>query len=275
MKSPDFDNYHICMKKVCRFICGLLSATFAFSVLSYGSATNQLFLDLVPQTRDSMSDSVGVAKPGVNPATGTWKYKTRIVQPDSTYTSASSMTIKDNGNSWTATTTFESSDGAVTDDSTLEKGTLFLREESFKHFAKPGRPWSVTIQLKFSDSKVTGSSNRVNGHDKVVEVDLSGPLISKAMIGFLPLANGYSTTVRTWDVQVLKERHLQVKVIGMEKVTVAAGRFDAYRLELTPAEGGSDKETIWIARDSHMTVKASQVEVLGGGTSITNSELVP
>src|SRR5262249_14380185 len=136
------------MKKVCRFACGLMSASFTFSVLSYGSARNELFLNVVAQTRDSTSNSVGVAKPGTNPAAGTWKYKATIVQPDGTYTSASSTTIKDNGNSWIATTTYESSDGAVTDALTLEKGTLFLREESFKHFAKPGRPWSVIIQLK-------------------------------------------------------------------------------------------------------------------------------
>jgi hypothetical protein len=239
------------MKMLRRFVDSFLLASFMFSALAYGSAT------------------------GLTPFAGTWKYKATTVQADGKYTSASSMTVKDNGDSWTATTTYETPDGTVTDVVTLEKGTLFLRGESFKHFAKPGRPWSVTILLKFSDSKATGSSNRGTGQDKPIEVDLSGPMISEAMIGFLPLADGYSTTVRTWDVQTMKERHLLVKVLGMENVTVAAGRFDAFKVELTPAAGGSNKETVWIAKDSRMTVKASEVEGAGSGSSATNSELVP
>src|SRR5262245_46650170 len=103
--TPDFNIYHLPMKKVHRLVCGLLSASFAFSVLAYGSATNELFINAFPQTRHSTSDSVGVAKPGVNPAAGTWKSKATTVQPDGTHTSASSTTVKDNGDSWTATTT--------------------------------------------------------------------------------------------------------------------------------------------------------------------------
>jgi hypothetical protein len=48
-------------------------------------------------------------------------------------------------------------------------------------------------------------------------------------------------------------------VVGVEKVTIAAGTFDAFKLELTSADGGSDKATVWIAKDSRQPIKVSAV----------------
>jgi len=193
-----------------------------------------------------------------NPTAGTWKYKARVVQPDGTYLGSYSTTIKDDGSVWTLTNTWETPDGPVTDVSTLEKGTLILRKESFKHFAKPGRPWSITTNLDFTDDKVTGTTN-ISGQDKPVAFDLGGPLFAGAAgsdvtIGCLPLADGYSTIFRNFDIQKQQEKLLQLKVVGMERVTVPAGTFDSYKVELTSADGGSYKQTVWIAKDSRTPV---------------------
>jgi hypothetical protein len=88
------------------------------------------------------------------------------------------------------------------------------------------------------------------------------------------LAEGYSATFRNFDVQKQKVKLLQLNVSGVEKVTVPAGTFDAYKVEIASADGGDDKETLWVAQDSHKAVKESSVLASMGGAVLTQ-ELLP
>lgn len=221
---------------------------------------------------------------------GTWRYKETENFSRLNNHSTFSITIKDAGAFWTVITAWEFPEGPVTDVSTLEKGTLILRKESFKHFLHKDQPWKpVAIDLDYTASKVTGAMKYVSGPDKPFAVDLNGPVFAYApgpelTIGCLPLAAGYSTVLRVFDIERLavkpqapdKEKLLQVRVVGVERVTVPAGTFDTYKIELTPAGGGSYKETAWIAKDSRTPVKAYEVEILKDGTTDTTTvELVP
>ena len=232
------------------------------------------------QTLKTVPSSVGLPRPAVDPTAGTWKYKATSVQPDGTYHATYSIAIKDDGDAWTVTTTWEIP-YPVTDVVTLEKGTLVLRKELFKHFAKPGRPWSRTTNLDFTGNKVTGTSNKRTGQDEPVAIDLSGPIFpggpaSDVAIGCLPLADGYSAAFRTFEIQEQKEMLVQLKVVGMERLTVPAGTFDSYKVELTAANGSrSYKGTVWIAKDSRTPVKSSGSETVGRGTIVTTTELAP
>ena len=67
---------------------------------------------------------------------------------------------------------------------------------------------------------------------------------------------------------------MQLKVAGIDQVTVPAGTFDTYKVEISSADGGDDKETVWIARDSHKAVKESAVITSMGGAILTQ-ELMP
>ena len=49
--------------------------------------------------------------------------------------------------------------------------------------------------------------------------------------------------------------------------------FDAFRVELASADGGGDKETLWVAKDSLKVVKVSAVLASMGGAVLTE-ELV-
>ena len=67
---------------------------------------------------------------------------------------------------------------------------------------------------------------------------------------------------------------MALKVSGVESVTVGAGTFDSYRVEITSADGGNDKQTVWIAKDSRKPVKLEALlPSMGGATMIM--ELVP
>jgi hypothetical protein len=156
--------------------------------------------------------------------------------------------------------------GEANDSAQLEKGTLVVRKRSIKQ-------GPATINIDFANNKATGSINGT-GQDKPIAVDLGGPLFADAAgsmqsIACLPLAEGYSTTFRNFDLQKQKERLMQLKVVGVENVTVPAGSFDSYKIEVTAADGGNEKQTMWIAKDSHKAVKLSAVMVNMGGAVLT------
>ena len=165
----------------------------------------------------------------------------------------------------------ETPQGTVTDKATFDKTTLILQKRNIQQ-------GPVTIDLDFSGNKASGKMT-MNGQDKPISADLGGPLFADApggnqAIACLPLAEGYSTSFRNFDVQTQKVKLMQLNVPGVEKVTVPAGTFDAFRVELTSADGGADKETLWVAKDSHKVVKLSAVLPSMGGAVFTE-ELLP
>ena len=52
------------------------------------------------------------------------------------------------------------------------------------------------------------------------------------------------------------------------------GKFDAYKVEVTSADGGNDNLTLWIAKDSRVPVKIATVLAAMGGATMT-AELLP
>ena len=62
---------------------------------------------------------------------------------------------------------------------------------------------------------------------------------------------------------------MALKVLGSENVAVPAGTFDAYKLELTSDDGSGDKQTIWIAKESHRAIKMDGVLASMGGATLT------
>ena len=66
----------------------------------------------------------------------------------------------------------------------------------------------------------------------------------------------------------------QLKVLGSESVTVPAGTFEAFKVEITSADNDVDKTTVWIAKDTRRALKISAVLAALNGGTIT-SELMP
>jgi hypothetical protein len=181
-----------------------------------------------------------------------------------------STSIQDGAGSWTATDQMDTPQGAATDTATLEKGSLLLLKRSVKQ-------GPVAIDLDFAGNKAAGKMS-MNGQDRPIAVDLGGPLFADAagsdqVIACLPLAEGYSTTFRNFDVQTQKVKLLQLMVAAKEEVHVPAGTFNAFRVEISSADGGSDKRTLWIAGETHKVVKVTAVLASMGGAVMTQ-ELV-
>jgi Prolyl oligopeptidase family len=215
-------------------------------------------------------NSVSAPKPVSDLQPGTYNYQAQVETGGQKIPLKISTTIKEDAGNWTAVDTIETPQGPATDTATLEKGTLILRKRSLMQ-------GPVTITLDFAGNKATGNMS-VAGSDKPISVDLGGPLFadaagSKQAISCLPLAEGYSTSFRNFDVQKQKVKVMLLTVSGVEKVTVPAGTFDAYKVEITSADGGPDKETLWVAKDSHKPVKESTVLGSMGGAVLTQELL--
>jgi dipeptidyl aminopeptidase/acylaminoacyl peptidase len=215
--------------------------------------------------------TVGLPKPAVDLQAGTFKYQAKISAGGQEFSMTTSTTVKEENGKWVATGTMQSPMGEASDVTTLEKGTLVISKRTIKQ-------GPAVIDITFAGNKATGTMN-MNGQDRPISADLGGPIFADAAcsdlaIAALPLADGYTTSFRNFDVRKQKEKLMQLKVVGVESVTVPAGTFDAYKVEVTSADGGSDKETLWIAKDSRKPVKTTAVLAEMGGAVVTQ-EMVP
>ncbi|HSP62176.1 MAG TPA: alpha/beta fold hydrolase, partial [Pyrinomonadaceae bacterium] len=215
--------------------------------------------------------TAGAPKPLSDLNAGTFNYKATISAQGQTIPLTTTTEIKEDGGNWIATKTADTPFGKFVDVSTIEKGSLVLKHRSINQ-------QGVVIELDFKDNKATGTMT-ANGETKAISVDVGGVVFADGggafdVVARLPLAANYTTTFRNFDVEKQKLQLKQLKVVGTESVTVPAGTFDAYKVEVVDADNDADKQTIWIAKDSHKVVKISVTLPSLGGALLT-SELVP
>jgi hypothetical protein len=118
----------------------------------------------------------------------------------------------------------------------------------------------------------------MNGHQKAIHVDMGGPLFadsagSMQSIAALPLGDGYHTTFRNFDLQSQKAKLMQLTVADSEDVTVPAGTFQTYKVNIS-SNDGAEKMTMWVAKASKKTVKYQALLPQMGGATLT-AELMP
>jgi dipeptidyl aminopeptidase/acylaminoacyl peptidase len=197
---------------------------------------------------------------------GVFQYKANVQMGGQNMPLNYSTTIQEENGAWKATDTVSTPMGEVVDSATLDKKTLVMLTRAM-------RQGPAMIDLTIQDNKATGKRS-MNGQDHAISTDLGGPLFADSagapqVIACLPLAEGYSTTYRNLDVMKEKVKLMQLKVAGAESVTVPAGTFDAFKVEVSPADGGAGKVTLWIAKDSRKAVKVSAVLAEAGGATMT------
>jgi Protein of unknown function (DUF3108) len=221
---------------------------------------------LVPAANAQQQKASGLPTPASDLQPGTFRYQVTLEMGGQKMNLNVSTAITDSGSSWTAVNQMDTPQGTATDTATIAKSRLTLEKRSLKQ-------GPVDIELDYAGDKATGKMG-MSGEEKPIAVDMGGPLFADAaggdqVIAALPLALGYTTTFRNFDIQTQKVKLLQLNVAGVEAVTVPAGKFDAFRIDVTSADGGADKKTLWIAKDSHKVVKVSTVAASMGGAVIT------
>lgn len=215
--------------------------------------------------------SVGVPKPAADLLAGTSSYKSSSAVSGQTIDMTIAREIKEEGGNWVITDSVKTPMGDVQDRTTVAKGTLVVLSRAVKQ-------GPVTVDVSFKDNKANGTMT-INGQSNPIAVDLGGAVFADGAgyvnsLAALPLADGYSTSFRNFDLQSQKEKLRLLKVAGRESVTVTAGTFDTWRVDVTSATDEADKLTIWVVNDTRQVVKAVAVVPQMNGATIT-TELVP
>ncbi len=218
-----------------------------------------------------MSSTSDVPKPAVDLRPGTTNYKASIAIQGQEIPLTVKTDIKEENGAWTVNETAQTPQGEIVDISTIEKGSLLLKRRMIKQ-------GPMTMEINVEPNQVTGTTT-MNGKVTPMAVESGGPLFADGagtfeVIASLPLADGYSLSFRNFDVQKQKPQIKQLKVVGTEKVTVPAGTFDAYKVEIVDAGNDADKQTVWIDKASRKVLKLSAVLTNLGGAILT-SELTP
>ncbi|MEX2110750.1 MAG: alpha/beta fold hydrolase [Gemmatimonadaceae bacterium] len=214
--------------------------------------------------------SPAAPKPAVDLKAGSATYKSRLEMAGQTMSIDLSRTVKEVNGAWVVTETSVMPMGTITDEATLDKGTLLLR----KRVIHQG---PAVIEVQFANNKATGKMT-MNGQERPIAADLGGVLFADGaggndVIAALPLAPGYTATYRNFDIMTQKVKPRQLKVVGSESVTVPAGTFDAWKIESTPAEGTGETVTLWIDKKSRSVVKTRAVLPQMNG-AVATAELV-
>jgi dipeptidyl aminopeptidase/acylaminoacyl peptidase len=211
--------------------------------------------------------SVGAPKPAAELRPGKLSYQGKIEVAGQTIPLNPTTEIKEDGGAWQLTESAQTPMGDMSDTAWVEKGSLTLIKRSVKQ-------GPVTIEVEFKNNKASGSMD-IGGQAKPIAADTGGALFADGagaydVLASLPLAEGYTATFRNFDLQKQKAALKQVKVVGAEKVTVPAGSFEAFKLEVTSAEGEPGQTTVWVAKDSRRVVKIIAVIPQMNGAVLTS-----
>jgi len=137
----------------------------------------------------------------------------------------------------------------------------------------------ATFALTYSKDAIKGGI-KMGAQEMPVDVALPAPVFGDASalevaITTLPLASGYETTLRTFAIATRTVRPMLLTVIGKETVTVPAGTFEAFKIELKPLDGDPGGGTYLVSeKDPRCVVHATvNLPAQAGGGTIT-AELV-
>ncbi|HEU4836461.1 MAG TPA: alpha/beta fold hydrolase [Pyrinomonadaceae bacterium] len=233
---------------------------------------NEINVDVKTVTMPKMmTASTELPKPAVDLRPGTYNYKATIAIQGQEIPLTLKTDIKEENGAWTVNETSQTPQGTAVDVSTIEKGSLLLK----RRFIQQG---PVTIEMDVAPNQLTGKTT-MNGQVTPLAVDPGGALFADGagayeVIASLPLADGYSLSYRNFDVIKQKPQIKQLKVLGSESVTVPAGTFEAYKVEILAADNDADKQTVWIDKASRKVLKISAVIPSLNGAILT-SELTP
>jgi dienelactone hydrolase len=229
----------------------------------------EISVDVATVTLPKKTEAVAASapKPAVDLRAGSANYAASIAFGGQTIPLTVKTETKEENGVWVVTETVGTPQGDITDTSNIEKGTLVLKHRVYKQ-------GPVVFDIDFKDNKASGTVT-MNGQSKPIAVDLGGAVFGDGagnydVLATLPLAEGYATSFRNMDLQKQKLELKNLKVVGVENVTVPAGPFDAYKVEITSADNDADKTTVWIAKDSRKVVKISAVLTQLNGAILTS-----
>ncbi len=208
---------------------------------------------------------VGLPKILAAPAPGLDKYAGKIKLGTQEIALEISSEIKPEAGKLIALDTMKSPMGEVKMTAEMDPATLAVSRVSILQ-------GPVSINVAYAGSKATGEIKLAAG-PKPIEADIEGPIFADTAgasqsIASLPLADGYEAFYRNFDMQKQKAGIRKVKVLGSEQVTVPAGTFDAFKVEVASIDG-PERATFWVAKKERKAVRMESVMPQMNGAILT------
>lgn len=209
--------------------------------------------------------AVGLPKIAAPPAPGLDRYAAKIKLGAQEMALEISTEIKSEGGKLLAMDTMKTPMGEVKMNAEMDPATLEVARVTVNQ-------GPVSIDIRYAGGKAAGEMKMPTGA-KPVDVETGGPIFADTAgttqsIASLPLAEGYETLYRNFDMQKQKVGIRKVKVLGSEQVTVPAGTFDAFKVEVTSVEG-PEKTIFWVAKKERRSVKMESVMPQMNGAVMT------
>lgn len=164
-------------------------------------------------------------------------------------------TLAKEGDAWVSTQQVKA---GPTDQRTEVRFTGDLTPVSYS-MSVSGGPVSVESQLSYENGKVTGSAKLPPqaGGDKTIDTEVVGgtlfPEMEAIALMVSDLEAGQTLTLPLYNVQSDGVVNATFNVTGTEQVTVPAGTFDAFRIEMAAA---GQQSVLFVRRDApHIVLK--------------------
>jgi hypothetical protein len=198
----------------------------------------------------SADAKLAAPKPTADLRAGTSTYKGWVEAEGKRTDFVATRIIKERGDAWIVTDSAKQPAGEATDETVLAKGSLVLRKRSIVQ-----RPFKMDYVVK--DGKAIGKME-LGGKLRPILVDLGGELFAdgagrSAVVAALPLADGYEASFRNLELPSLDIIAKRLKVVGSEQVTVPAGKFNTFKVQITSS--GGEETTFWISKSPRRAVK--------------------
>ena len=219
----------------------------------------------LPKALDLVAAATPEPEQDLEPVSAT--YEVTIEMGEQKIPMETQLEIKEEGDTWMVIESAETPMGASIDSTVVQKQTL----RPVKRRAHQG---PVNIALQYSEDSVRGQIN-ANGQEIKIDHALENALYADGaganeIIARLPLEQDYQATYQNLDLQSNQVKTMVIEVVGEEEVTVPAGTFDTYHIEVKPANGDPGQTDLWVDQATRKTVKSKAVLPAMGGAVMTS-----
>lgn len=150
--------------------------------------------------------------------------------------------------------------------------TLYVDAQTLLPVERHGKQGMADIRVKFLGDKIEGNIDA--GPQKMpINAKIDVPVITDGsglamVLETLPIKKGFSAKYNEFDLMSAKAKGFILKVIGTEKVSVPAGEFDVFKLEIKEANGEGETNYIYVNSSDQKLIKlvSKLGPQMGGGT---------
>jgi dienelactone hydrolase len=150
--------------------------------------------------------------------------------------------------------------------------TLYVARDTFTPLARRIHQGPQQVSLTFGDGVVDADAGAMGSRSTTFD----GPLAVDGAafdvgLGTLPLAEGYRASMQLFDLMQAAVQPYAVVVTAIEQVTVPAGTFEAFVVEIRPADGGAARRS-YVATQEPRVVLRQETPLpaqMGGGTAVS------